>query len=232
MRPLPITIEGVKSQGFFTSWAWNILGLSFLLSGLLTLYIDHQLSSHEAAEIPDILDKLSSQTYLKIALRASVILFEIAAPASMLVSAVVRYVIWPKSLKRNSTATLKTTPILFQHNANIIFSLMEIGLLGRLNVRFTDMAVAPLFGICYVLFAWTMKHMWLESGEPQFLYFFLDTTLGKGSSIALIALLVILLLSYALFALVDDILALLGGGFIVHFITVTSIMSFVCRFRD
>lgn len=232
LRRLPIKLQGIKTQGFFTSWSWNILGLSFLLSALLTLHVDHQLSSHDETEIQQILEELSSQTYMKIALRASFILFEIAAPVSMLVSAVVRYVIWPKSLKAKKTDTLKSFPVLLQHNANIIFSLIEMGLLGSYTVRFTDMAVAPLFGLCYVLFAWSMKHVWLESGEPQFLYFFLDTTLGKGSTIALFALLVVLMLFYAIFVLVDDILAFLGGGVMVHFITVFGISSLLCRFRD
>eukprot|EP00551_Chaetoceros_affinis_P001612 CAMPEP_0203638786 /NCGR_PEP_ID=MMETSP0088-20131115/4717_1 /ASSEMBLY_ACC=CAM_ASM_001087 /TAXON_ID=426623 /ORGANISM="Chaetoceros affinis, Strain CCMP159" /LENGTH=140 /DNA_ID=CAMNT_0050493497 /DNA_START=353 /DNA_END=771 /DNA_ORIENTATION=+ len=139
------------------------------------------------------------------------ILFETAAPVSMLVSAVVRYALWPKALKGNGTDNLKKVHILIQHNVNIIMCLAEVGLLGGMKVRFTDLALAPLFGLAYIFFSWSMKNKWLESGEPQFLYFFLDTTLGKTSSIALGLLVIVLTLFYAIFVLIDDLLLFLGG---------------------
>ena len=162
LRSLPITIKGIKSLSFFTSWSWNTLGLSFLTSGLLALHIDQKISNIQddedaAAAAAMVLFKLSQELYIKIALRTCVILFEIAAPTAMLVSVVVKYVLWPNALKGNGSKGFKQTTILVQHNANIIFALVECGLLGGLKVRFTDMAVAPLFGIIYVLFAWAMK---------------------------------------------------------------------------
>lgn len=236
-----MNLGGLKGQAFFTSWSWNILGLSFATSGLVTLYIDQQIANEIISggegkgddEIQmKMIEILSSQIYVKYALRASMILFEIAAPVSMLVSTVVRYAMWPKALKANNTDGFKVLKVLIQHNANVIMSLVEVGLLGGMKVRFTDLALAPLFGITYVLFAWTMKHQWLESGEPQFLYFFLDTTLGKTSSIALSLLLIVLTFFFVMFVLLEDFIDLLGGGLAVHLAVVVGIASLACRFRD
>ena len=233
LRSLPVNFSGIKSQGFFTSWCWNILGLSFLCSGWVTLYVDQQLNDNDQGiSEHDMIATLSSQPYMKYMLRMTVILFEIAAPLSMLVSAVVRYALWPKALNGKGSQDLKVWHALLQHNANVIMALIEVGLLGGLTCRFTDMAVAPLFGVTFVLFAWSMKNKWLESGEPQFMYFFLDTTLGKTTSIALLGLLVILTLFYAIFVLVDDVILMLGGGLPTNLAVVISIASLVCRFRD
>merc|ERR1712038_1117537 len=138
----------------------------------------------------------------------------------MLVSAVVRYALWPKALKGNGSDGLKKVTILIQHNANIVMSLVEVGLLGGLKVRFTDMALAPMFGLAYIFFAWSMKNRWLESGEPQFPYFFLDTTMGKTTTIALSALVIALTIFYATFVLIKDLMMVLGGGIVVHFAVV------------
>ncbi len=230
LRSLPIQCSGLKAQAFFTSWSWNILGLYFISSGLLVLYIDKQLSSSN--DEVKMIETLSNEKYIKMALRTTYILFEVAAPISMLVSVIVRYALWPKALKGNGTDDLKRISSLIQHNANIIMSLIEVGILGGIEVRFTDFSVAPLFGLAYVLFAWSMKKNWLESGEPQFLYFFLDTTLGKGTSIALLILLFLLTAFYAIFVMVDDIIVMLGGGVGVHLGVVIAIASLTCRFRD
>lgn len=233
LRCTPITIQGIKSQAFFTSWSWNILGIYFLFSGILTLYIDNELSTNKSSNSSNTYyDELSNDKHMKIAFRIALILFEIAAPVSMLVSVVVRYALWPKALKGNGSDNLKKITILIQHNANVIMSLIEVGLLGGLKVRFADMALAPLFGVIYVVFAWSMKHNWLKNGQPQFLYFFLDTTLGKGTSIALLVLLFLLTVFYATFALIDDIIATLGGSFWVHLGVVIGIASVTCRFKD
>jgi len=232
LRSLPIEIKGIKGQAMFTSWSWNLLGLSFAVSGLLTLYVDTIMKNNTYSIDEDKEKMIESSPFMKIGLRMCVILFEIAAPVSMLVSAVVRYALWPKALKGNGTDTLKRPDILLQHNANIVMSLVECGLLGGLKIRFIDMAVAPLFGIAYILFAWGMKHRWVESGEPQFLYFFLDTTLGKTTSIAILALEIVLLFFYVFFVIVDDILEYSAGTLIIHLAVVGTIASLLCRFRD
>lgn len=231
LRSIPVDFSGIKSQAFFTSWCWNILGLSFLLSGLTTLYIDQQIMSTNSTE-EEIMHMISSKSHMKYILRATVLSFEVAAPLSMLVSAVVRYALWPKALAGNGTDELKQTHILIQHNANVIMSLIEVGLLGGLECRFMDIAVAPIFGIVFVLFSWSMKNQWLETGEAQLPYFFLDTTMGKFTSIALLVLLFALTLFYAIFVLVDDLILMLGGGIFTHAAVVVGISSLVCRFKD
>lgn len=219
-RGIPINVGGLRGQMMFTSWSWNLLGLSFAFNGLLTLYVD------------DHVDKLDVSD-LKWALRASTLLFETAAPLTMLVSVVVTYALWPNALKgNNGTDSFKKTSVLLQHNANAIMSLLEVGFLGKLPVRFADMALAPIFGVLYIFFSWSMRYRWVPSGEPQFVYFFLDTTLGKKSTLALLGLVVVLSVFYALFVLVDDFLSFLGGGVTVHLGIVSALSYLVCRLKD
>jgi len=200
----------------FTSLAWNLLAISFSLNGLIVLFVHYQ---YVQSIHPSIL-------------RLAIVLFEIAAPTSMLVSAVVTYVLWPQALLGKGSQGLKSWDTLVQHNANIILSLVEIGLLGGLPIRLEDWIAAPLFGICYILFSWFMIHRLVPSGEPQVLYFFLDPTLGWISTFALICLLVVLLLFYILFSFIDDFMIHLGGGIIIHSLVILGVSSIVCRFKD
>eukprot|EP00978_Attheya_sp_CCMP212_P037104 scaffold172925_cov56-Attheya_sp.AAC.1 len=194
----------------------------------------------------------------------------------MLVSVVVRYAIWPDNLESTGhTNGLRKTTTLLMHNANTIMVLVEIGLLGTLPVRYSDAALAPLFGILYLLFSWTMSGRWTNNNNnvkkptftpppntnnnnnnsniknedddkavkctttmttasgPQFIYFFLDTTLGYTTSYAILALLAILMAVYGIFGTIDHILVqYLGGGFLTHLTVVVALASLVCRFRD
>lgn len=210
----------------FTSLSWNLLGLSFAFSGLLTLFVDNMSGQYSIAEIMEF-------PYMKLALRTSFLLFETVAPLTMLVSVVVTYALWPNALRGDgNTDGFKRKAVLLQHNANTIMSLTEVGLLGGLPVRFSDMALAPLFGVVYIIFSWGMRFKWVPSGEPQFVYFFLDTTLGRKSTIALLVLVVILTLFYVFFVCIDDLLLILGGGKIVHFSVVATLSMMVCRVRD
>jgi len=227
-RDLKINISGIRGQFMFTSLSWNLLGLSFACSGLLTLFVDDHSEQYSASEIIEF-------PHMKLALRTSILIFETVAPLTMLVSVVVTYALWPNALKRGvkgATDGFKGNSTLLQHNANIIMSLIEIGLLGGLPVRFADMALAPLFGIFYIFFSWSMRFSWVPSGEPQFLYFFLDTTLGRTSTIALLVLVLILSLFYAFFVIIDDLFLILGGGKIVHIGLVATLSIIVCRFKD
>lgn len=225
-RGLMIDLSGYRGQLMFTSLSWNLLGLSFAFSGLLTLFVDNMSGQYSVAEITEF-------PYMKLALRTSLLLFETVAPLTMLVSVVVAYALWPNCLRNGgSTDGFKRKPVLLQHNANTIMSLTEVGLLGGLPVRYSDMALAPLFGIAYIIFSWGMRFRWVPSGEPQFVYFFLDTTLGRTSTIALLVLVVILTLFYVFFVCIDDLLLVLGGGKITHFGVVATLSMMVCRFRD
>ena len=229
LKSLPdgIVVSGLRAQAAFTSWCWNLLGISFAVTGLLTLFVEDRRTRFGFSN-----DEMNELPHMQWVLRASVLLFEIAAPLSSLVSFVVTYVLWPKALKGNGSDGLKRIPILIQHNANVIMSLVEVGLLGHLPMRMSDLPLAPLFGIAYVFFSWSVRFHWVPSGDPQFLYFFFDTTLGKTSTIALVILVAILVVFYAIFVLVDDIIAYFGGGFSVHVCVVTTISMLVCRFRN
>lgn len=228
----PITLTGWRAQSSFTSWSWNVLGIYFALSGLVTLYVnDHE----KMTPSPD-LDMLEKQ--LKPYLRMCIILFEIVAPLTMLVSAVVRYALWPIGLKQKNTDAMKHPLVMIQHNANLFFALCEISLLGGLPVRFEDMALAPLFGVVYIVFAWSIRYRWIPSksgtyDDAQFLYFFLDTTLdGYTPTIFLAILVLVLSVFHCLFVVIDDVLVYLDGGIFMHILTVLGLASCFCRFRD
>lgn len=75
--------------------------------------------------------------------------FLLAAPNALLVAAVVKYALWPQLLKEGGpsrTERFKEPTTLIQHNANAIYVLAEVGLMGRLPVLMHHVCVAPLFG--------------------------------------------------------------------------------------
>lgn len=136
----------------FTMMAWTMLGIAFSLCGLIPILHLLQLP------IPQWL------------LRLALLTFECSAPCTLLVSAVVKYAIWPMALQEGSgNSTILQHPLtLVEHNANSFMALVEIGLLGGLPVRYQDFSVAPLFGISYVLFTWYMMDKWADTKEgPQ-----------------------------------------------------------------
>jgi hypothetical protein len=105
---------------------------------------------------------------------------------------------------------------------------MNGSILFILTITFSNLFLYHDEIILYYYF----KYNWITSGEPQFLYFFLDTTLGKGTSIALIGLLAVLSIFYSIFVLVDDVMSLLGGGVSVHLAVVITVALLTCRFKD
>ena len=113
---------------------------------------------------------------------------------------------------------------------------MEVGLLGGLSVQLGNhhMVVAPLFGLFYVMFTWSMRNQWLsqESAKSShFLYHFMDTTLGMHYTLALVILLLVLLMAYALFGCIDELLGLLGDKSVLnHFLAIVAIAGVTCRF--
>jgi len=158
-------------------------------------------------------------------------------PSAMLVAFVVRYAIWPNMMEHgrgnDPTGPLKLPRVLILHNVNVLIVLTEISLLGGLPVRTSDFAVSALFGVVYVLFSWSVRNSWAPTKHgPQFLYFFLDTTLGATTTFALLALLIVLMVFYGLFCGLHAALDHLGGGIAVHVLAVVLVASLVCRFRD
>lgn len=79
---VPNRLSGYKTMMPFTSLSWNLLGLSFSLNA----YIGYQAAAGHAVD--------------QWVLRAAVICWDIAAPFTLLVAAVVRYAIWPAVLRK------------------------------------------------------------------------------------------------------------------------------------
>lgn len=217
-RNVAIPLDGVRSQMAFTSWSWNLLGLSFVLNGTIALMVNYGCSEEHI-----------SPWLLRIAL----LTFETAAPSALLVACVTKYALWPHALRAGGdTSVLKSTEALIWHNLNVILALGEVSLLGGLSVKYAHVAVAPFFGLAYLLFTWFMSSRWLPQEGPHFIYFFLDTTLGALTSISILVLLLILMTFYGLFGVMDHVLGHLGGGPVLHLFAVVLTSSAVCRFRD
>ncbi|KAL7570044.1 hypothetical protein ACA910_017083 [Epithemia clementina (nom. ined.)] len=212
----PIVMSGAKTLAPFTSISWILLGISFTLSSYIALKgVEHE----------------------KVApwiLRIALCVWEVAAPNSLLVASVIRYAIWPAVLaKGNVTDNLKSWRNVFMHNINVFYALTETALLGGLPVRWSDISLAPLVGLCYVIFSWNMTMVWNKPHGPQFIYYFFDTTLpGYQTTISLLVLLVALLLFFVLFCASESLLKWMDGGIVGSLAFVVVICSGVMRFRD
>ena len=142
--------------------------------------------------------------------------------------------LWPQAMKGpNGSIGLRRPVALIQHNLNVLAALMEVGVLGSIPIRLNDIAVAPLWCIVYVFFTWFMTHRLVKSSEPQFVYFFFDTTLGaKTNCFVLVTLMVVQAIFYLLFTILDDILMHLDKGLQFNIVIVILAASVSCRFRD
>ena len=110
---------------------------------------------------------------------------------------------------------------------------MEVGVLGKMPVRLNHIALAPMWGIVYIFFTWFITHRLVKSSEPQFVYFFFDTTLGaKTYCFILMTLMMVQVTFYLLFTIIDDVLIHLGKGFLFNIVIVILVASVFCRFRD
>ena len=222
LRAAPLHLVGLQSLAPFTLWCWVLLGVTFALAGAIPLLYT--------------LDRvdLIHPWHLRLTLLA----FEISAPCSFLVSTVVKYALWPHSYRSKGSEGTKVFRSFYgivTHNLNVIFVITEVALLGGLPVVLSHVAISPILGLVYVLFAWWMSGRWYRKEEgrgPQFLYFFLDTTLGWTTTKALVALLVVLLVFYVAFSVIDDVLEHLEGGLIVHLIACVLASCLVCKIKD
>ena len=167
-------------------------------------------------------------------LRMALLVYETAAPQTLLVSTVVRYAIWPQVLKgTGDTSDLAHPRTLLWHNANSVLALIEVALLGGLPVVVSHVAIAPMFGIAYIFFSWAMAPYWSPQDGPQFIYFFMDTTVDNhGHALAIMALLTVLMVFYGLFAGASLVLEYLGSGILSHIVFVLVVSAGVTRFRD
>lgn len=212
----PIFLRGFFCQAPFTLWAWNLLGLSFALNA----YLSHAV--------------LTNRAISPVWLRMGVFLFEMAAPLALMVSAVVKYAIWPQALKAGSgTSVLKTFRALCYHNLNVILAVAEVVLWGGLPVRLMDVSLAALFGSGYVLFAWSIAHLWNPAAGPQYLYFFLDVTLGTTTTLILLILYVVFIIFYTIFCGLHQLVDHVGvDNLPAHVMSLVLVSALVCRIRD
>ena len=220
LSPKIIRLDGLRRLYFFTWWSFLLLTLSFLSSGTIPVMVSMGMEEQISPWL----------------LRFALVSFEISTPVAFLVSSAVRYALWPAVLnKRGPTGTTNFTEFdaLVSHNANVIFIMAEVCLLGGLPIVMEHMSIVPLYCLSYTFFSWFMANRWLPNGGPQYLYFFLDTTLGWTTSIALLLLCIVLLTFYIFFAkmstLGDN---YLGEDLLVRLVATVGLSSLVCRFRN
>ena len=187
-----VSMRGWRSQGYYTSWGWNLLGLSFFLGGAIPL-----LAASVGAPV------VARRPWL---LRSALISFEVAAPSALLTSSVVTYALWPQAYKEHGpagTEGFRSWIALAQHNGNSAMVLLEVTMLGGLPAVAAHAAFAPLFMGIYQLFMWAMANHWSPRHGPVYPYFFADTTLGYRTTLFMVALLAIMGFFFQLFALLD-----------------------------
>lgn len=194
-----IRLQGIGTMAPFTSWCWLIYGLGFLTRGILVLAVlAHQQSAHRA-------DNTVLEAYIlenKYLLRLTLVLWELTGPLAMLVSAVVKYVIWPQVAAGGKPHNLAGFRNQLQHNCNAIGSLLEVTFLGGMKISFSHLSMPTLLGVVYILFTWIMatKHFGNKTIGPQYIYWFMDTTLGETTTKALAALAFALALFFGIFS--------------------------------
>ena len=216
--------SGLLTLSSFTMWSWTLEGITFVLLGGISLYL--------AADTTDTSAEVPAWIY-----RVALIGWNICAPTSLLVSAIVKYVLWPMALEQggNNSNVLKHPGALLEHNWNVLSCLVEVALLGGLPIRYQDYIWSPLFGLVYVLHAYAVRQDWAPSEHgAQFQYPFLDTTLGWRTTACLLALLGVLTLSFGIFCGLDHFITetLDERDLKSHLAAVLVIGAFVCRFRD
>lgn len=220
---VPFTLTGWRKQFPFTAWSWNILGISFALS----TYVGYRVHQHNNNDSDDTHPKI--EPWLA---HLALILWEVAAPMTLLIGAVVKYALWPALIKETGRGDAFLLPrALLQHNANVIMAVTEVTLMGGLPVRFSHISISVLYGCSYVIFTWAVMNVWHRQG-PAFLYFFMDTTLGSEHTMALYVLLLVLMAFYSLFCGVESLLPFLGSNLVGHVAFAIAICALVCRFRD
>jgi hypothetical protein len=216
-REYYIRLKGFGTLCPFTSWCWAFLGLAFLFNGSIALAVD---LGKEDWIVPWML-------------RTALILSELSFPFALLVSAAVKYAIWPAVLAGGKPHNLAGFRNQMQHNCNSIFALAEVMLLGGISVKFRHLSLATLVGIAYILFTWVMAVTYYGNNKvgPQYLYWFQDTTLGKTTTLALVALLIALSTFFGLFAGMGMIINIIGGTILTKLALVVAVSTLVCKFR-
>jgi hypothetical protein len=213
-----IKLRGLGTLCPFTSWCWCFLGLSFLFNGSIALAVDQGR-----------VDLIKPWM-----LRSAIVLSELAFPFALLVSTAVKYAIWPAVLAGGRPHNLAGFRNQMQHNLNSVFALSEVALLGGINLNFRHLPLATFVGIVYILFTWVMAVLYYgdrHTTGPQYLYWFQDTTLGKTTTLAMLALLIALTMFFGIFAGIEMLIEAVGESLPTKLTLVVAFSAFVCRFR-
>ena len=231
--------RGLHVLSCFTMWVWMVEGVSFLTMGAVPLLLeDSGNTTHALSNGMSLEGGTAAPKWL---CRLAFASWAVAAPSSLLVSVIVSYILWPMALR--STDNSHRNAVMYQHfgsllehNLNSVAVLLEAFFLSGPHLRIVDVPMAPLMGLCYVLFSYCMRHQWCDDAGrhgPQFLYPFLDPTLpGAQSSVALLGLLLTLVLSHGCLCALGHFLASTGGSSLATHLTAVAVGSFlVCRFR-
>jgi len=230
-----VDMLGWRTQGFYTSWAWNLLGMAFFLGGLIPLLI----VCHDSGMMMMIMGKEEEKIRINPWLpRLALVTFEIAAPSAFLTSFIVTYGLWPQGYKQHGpsgTVGFKGPINLIQHNGNIAMVLFEVLLMSGLPVMLGHIVFAILFGLLYIAFIWCMIHRWSPKKGPVFPYFFLDTTLGIRTTLFMIALMTVMGTFFVLFALLDKCIAMIEErdyGVVPNLCCIALVSFILMKFKD
>ena len=221
LQRVVIKITGVRALCAFTSFSWILLGIGFVARGLICVafYLVEQQQlqqeqlqdgrSNNEDDDDDVTKNIMIGMFQQYILhphtwflRLTFIAWELAAPFAMLTSVISKYVLWPQAIKGGKPHNLAGIRNQLQHNWNSIFVLTETALLGGIPVCLHHISLATGFGVCYMLFTWITGKYYFGSPTvgPQYLYFFMDTTLGKITTYAMVGLLFAMTMLYLLFS--------------------------------
>lgn len=117
---VPIKMAGIRTMAPFTCLSWNLLGISFTLSGYIAwkqaAFQDAGVSEHEQEDDMDGNNAYEFVDCSPLLLRTALLVWEMAAPFTFLVASVIRYAIWPMLLKGGGDSTdLKSLRNIFMH---------------------------------------------------------------------------------------------------------------------
>jgi hypothetical protein len=218
LKNKPHKMQGLKTLCPFTSWSWIMLGLSFSINATIAFQVE-----------------LGNEHLIQPwTLRCALILWELSAPFAILVSSVVRYAIWPIVLASGKPHALGNFRNQMQHNVNSIYALTEMALLGGPPIELSHISLPCLVGCIYILFTWSACRLYGNQPDdgPQYLYWFMDTTLGKTTTVALASLVAVLCASFLIFDALESFVKWIGGNLFSHVMCVILVSSLLIRTKD
>lgn len=187
---------GLRRRGTFTTQTWLLLGGYMLVAGIAGIAA----GDGQTAALPP---------WFELMLLGA---FNVVFPSSVLVSAVVTYVLAPKAINtsnHHNCAMLSSFYGLMMHCANCAMVFVDLALATpNRRVSFELAGLAAMWGVHFVQFSWR----WL-SREGVCFYYFLDPTLPLKQSIPChLGLLALVVAAAALGGLVADFTAELDFG--------------------